>query len=167
MRTIQTAGVIAGLTLLITASAESQRAPKGGDMETRSDLHLGTWKLNDAKSKLNPEANRLTTSVYVPVGDSVRITVDGVDKDGKPVHDEWTGKFDGKDYPVIGDPRSDMRSYRKIDDRTLELIAKKAGKEITRGFIVISADGTSRTAIVMTSDASGNKVPFIAVYSKQ
>jgi hypothetical protein len=132
-----------------------------------ADPHMGTWKLNEAKSKLNPEAAKLTTAVYTPAGDSVRITVDGVDKDGRPVHDEWTGKFDGKDYPVTGDPRSDLRSYRKIDDHTLELTAKKAGKVVTGGFIVISADGTSRTAIAMTSDPSGNKVPFIAVYNKQ
>jgi len=38
---------------------------------------------------------------------------------------------------------------------------------VTGGFIVISADGTSRTFILMTSDPSGKKVPFIAVYDKQ
>jgi hypothetical protein len=132
-----------------------------------ADQHMGTWKLNEAKSKLNPEAAKITTSVYTPARDNVKITVDGVDKDGRPVHDDWTGKFDGKDYPVTGDPRSDTRSYRKIDDHTLELTAKKAGKVVAGGFIVISADGTSRTAIAMTSDPSGNKVPSIAVYDRQ
>lgn len=136
-------------------------------MHTRSDLHMGTWRLNEARSTLSPEANKITTTVYAPAGDSVKITVDGVDKDGQPIHDQWTGKFDGKDYPVTGDPRSDVRSYRKIDDHTLQLTVRKAGKEITGGFIVISADGTSRTAIVMTSDSNGNKVPFLAVYDKQ
>jgi hypothetical protein len=131
------------------------------------DPQMGTWKLNEAKSKLNAEVAKLTTAVYEPAGDGVKITVDGVDKDGKRVHDEWTGKFDGRDYPVTGDPRSDMRSYRKIDDHTLELTVRKAGKVVTGGFIVISADGMSRTAIVMTSDPSGRKVPFIAVYNKQ
>jgi hypothetical protein len=90
-----------------------------------ADPHMGTWKLNEAKSTLNPEASKFTTSVYAPAGDRVKITLDGFDKDGKPVHNEWTGKFDGKDYPVTGDPRSDMLSYRKIDDHTLELTVKK------------------------------------------
>jgi hypothetical protein len=139
----------------------------GVGLSLAGDPQMGTWKLNEAKSKLNPEAAKLTTAVYAPVGDRVKITVDGVDKDGAPVHDEWTGKFDGKDYPVTGDPRSDMRSYRKIDDHALELTAKKAGNVVTGGFIVISADGTSRTVILMTSDPSGKKVPFIAVYNKQ
>jgi hypothetical protein len=128
---------------------------------------MGTWKLNEAKSKLNPEAAKLTTAAWAPAGDSVKITVDGVDKDGGPVHDEWTGKLDGKDYPVTGDPRSDMRSYRKIDDHTFELTVKKAGKVVAGGFVVISADGTTRTAVAMTTDASGKNVPFIAVYNKQ
>jgi hypothetical protein len=30
----------------------------------------------------------------------VKITVDGVDANGKPAHNEWTGKFDGKDYSI-------------------------------------------------------------------
>src|SRR5215510_8933946 len=131
------------------------------------DPQMGTWKLNEAKSKLNPEANKIMTVAYAPAGDSVKITVDGVAKDGTPVHNEWTGKFDGKDYPVTSDPRSDMRSYRKIDDHTLEMTVKKAGNVLAGGFIVISADGMSRTFILMTSDPSGKKVPLIAVYDKQ
>jgi hypothetical protein len=131
------------------------------------DLRMGTWTLNEPKSTLNPEAAKLVTSVYAPAGDRVKITVDGVDKYGKPVHDEWTGKFDGQDYPVTGDPLSDMRSYRRIDDHTLELTVKKAGKVVAGGFIVFSADGTTRTAIALTRDSSGKMVPFLAVYDKQ
>jgi len=60
-----------------------------------------------------------------------------------------------------------MRSYRKIDDHTFELTVKKVGKVVAGGFIVISADGTTRTAVAMTTDASGKNVPLIAVYNKQ
>jgi len=34
-------------------------------------------------------------------------------------------KFDGKDYPVTGDPNSDMRSYTKVDEHTLGFNVKK------------------------------------------
>jgi hypothetical protein len=131
------------------------------------DPQMGTWKLNEAKSKLNPEGNKIMTVDFAPAGDSVKVTVDGVAKDGTPIHHEWTGKFDGKDYPVRSDPRSDMRSYRKVDDHTLEMTVKKAGNVVTGGFIVISADGKSRTFVLMKSDPSGNKVPVIAVFDKQ
>ena len=39
------------------------------------------------------------------------------------------------------DPSSDMRFYKKVNDHTLELTAKKAGKVTTTGRIVVSADG--------------------------
>jgi hypothetical protein len=129
--------------------------------------NMGTWKLNDAKSKFPPMAAKNNTVVYEAMGDKVKVTVDGTDGDGKPTHNEWTGMFDGKDYPLIGDPVSDTRSYKKIDDRTTELTNKKGGKVTATGRIVISADGKSRTVTVSGTDAKGNKVKSTAVYDKQ
>ena len=114
-----------------------------------------------------PGRERTHTVVYAAAGDKVKVTVEGTDTDGKPTHNEWTGKFDGKDYPVTGDPNSDMRSYKKIDDRTLELTVKKGGKVTTTGRIVVAADGKSRTVTTSGTDAKGNKVQIIAVYDKQ
>src|SRR5713226_4770632 len=85
-----------------------------------ADGFMGTWKLNEAKSKLAPGTGKNSTVVYEAAGDDVKVTVDGTDADGKPTHNEWTGKFDGKDYPVTGDATSDARSYKKVDDHTLE-----------------------------------------------
>jgi len=87
--------------------------------------HLGTWKLNEAKSKLSPGLPKNTTVTYEAVGDQIKATVDGVDGKGNPTHNEWTGKFDGKDYPVTGDPTSDARAYKAVDARTLDLTVKK------------------------------------------
>jgi hypothetical protein len=64
-----------------------------------SDMNMGTWKLNEAKSKFSPGAPKNNTVVYEAAGDSVKVTVDGTDGAGKPTHIEWTGKFDGNDYP--------------------------------------------------------------------
>jgi hypothetical protein len=131
-----------------------------------ADLTLGTWKLDEAKSKLATAAKN-STVIYAASGDSVKITVDGVDKDGKPVHNEWTGKYDGKDYVVTGDPNSDARSYTKVDDHTLTFSAKKAGKVTTNGKVSISADGKTRTVTVAATDASGKKTESTAVYNRQ
>ncbi len=132
-----------------------------------SDVQMGTWKVNEAKSKFSPGATKIHTVVYEAVGDNVKVTVDGTDSDGKPMHSEWTGNFDGKDYPVSGDPNSDARSYTRIDDRTLGLNAKKGGKVSTSGRIVVSADGKSRTVTTSGTDSKGNKVSSSAVYDKQ
>jgi hypothetical protein len=132
-----------------------------------ADPNMGTWKLNEAKSKLAAGATKNNTVVYEAAGDSVKITVDGIASDGKPVHHEWTGKYDGKDYPVTGDPNQDTRSYKKTDDRTLGFDAKKGGKVTLTGRVVVAADGKSRTVTSTVTDSSGKKVTNTAVYDKQ
>ena len=131
------------------------------------DVNMGTWKLNEAKSKLAPGATKNTTVIYEAAGDDVKITVEGTDSEGKPTRNEWTGKFDGKDYPVTGDPNSDARAYTKVDDHTLEFTVKKGDKVTTTGRVVVSADGKSRTVTTSGTDASGKKVSSTAVYDKQ
>jgi hypothetical protein len=132
-----------------------------------ADLQLGTWKLNETKSKIGAGGPKLTTVIYEPVGDSVKVTVDGVDGDGKPLHSEWTGKFDGKDQPVNGDATSDMRSYRKINDHTVAFTGKKGSKVVNRGRVVVAADGKSRTVTQTGTDPKGKKFSSTAVYDKQ
>lgn len=131
------------------------------------DANMGTWKLNEAKSKLSPGSPRNHTVAYAPAGDKVKVTVDGVDAEGKPSHNEWTGNFDGKDYPVTGDSNSDVRSYKRIDDRTLEFAGKKGANVTITGRVVVSADGKTRTVTTSGTDAKGNKVSSTAVYDKQ
>lgn len=129
--------------------------------------HLGTWKLNEAKSKSTPGVQKNLMVSYEVVGDNIKATLDGVDGKGKPSHNEWTGKFDGKDYPVTGDPTSDMRSYKKIDDHTMDATAKKDGKVTLTAHISISADGKTRSLTVHATDAAGKQVTSTSVYDKQ
>lgn len=132
-----------------------------------ADGFMGTWKLNEAKSKLSAGVPKNTTVVYEAAGDSVKITVEGTDSDGKATHSEWTGKFDDKDYPVAGDSTADVRSYKKVDEHTLTFANKKDGKVTLTGRIVISADGKTRTVNVTATDSKGNKASGTAVYDKQ
>ena len=122
-----------------------------------ADPLVGTWKLNEAKSKFTPGTGKNTRVVYETRGSQVRITADGVNPDGKPTHSEWIGKLDGKDYSITGDPNADMRSYRKVDDRTLDFTGKKGGKITVTGRVVVAADGKSRT--VTTSGTTGTTEP--------
>ncbi len=130
------------------------------------DATMGTWKLNEAKSKLAAGTPKNNTVVYEAAGDMVKITVDAIDADGKPVHHEWTGKVDEKDYPVPGDPTSDTRSYRKIDDRTLEFVGKRDGKVTVTGRVTHSADGKTRTVTTSMTDATGQKIESTGIYDK-
>ena len=131
------------------------------------DAFMGTWKLNEAKSTISAGSPKNTNVVYQATGDNVKVTSDGIGSDGNPTHIEWTGKFDGKDYPVTGDPNADTRSYKKVDDRTLELTSKKAGKVAVTGRMVVSADGKTRTVNTKGTDAAGKSFNNTAVFDKQ
>jgi hypothetical protein len=131
------------------------------------DLNLGTWKLNELKSKIPPGVTKNITVVYETVGDSIKVTTDGTDKDGQPLHTEWTGRFDGKDYPLTGDPTADSRSYTKIDAHRTAIANKKNGTVVITGRIVISADGRSRTLNLTGTASTGKKISSISVFDKQ
>jgi hypothetical protein len=132
-----------------------------------SDAQMGTWKLNEAKSKIAAGIPKNSTVVFEASGDSVKITIDGTDTKGNPTHSEWTGKLDGKDYPVTGDPNSDARSYKQIDDHTATFTVKKGGKVTITGRVVVSADGKTRTVTTSGTDPQGKKFKSTAAYDKQ
>ena len=108
-----------------------------------------------------------THVVYSSMLGQVKINTDGIVPRGKPSHVEWSGKFDGKDYPVSGDPNSDTRSCTKVNERTLTTANKKNGKVTVTGQIVVSADGKSRTVTLNGTTPKGKKFKNVAVYDKQ
>ena len=131
------------------------------------DGHMGTWKLNEAKSKIPAGQNKNHTVVYEAAGADTKVIVDGTDSTGAATHNEWTGKFDGKDYPVTGDPTSDTRAYRRVGASTLAMTIKKGGKVTVTGRIVLTANGKGRTVTTTGTDAQGKKFKTMTVYDKQ
>ena len=121
-----------------------------------ADVNVGTWKVNAAKSKNLPSDDKNTTIAIAAAGDSMKVTIDGIDAKNKPFHDEWTGKFDAKDYPVTGDPDTDTRAYKPINDHTWAITEKKGGKIVLSGRIIYSADGKTRTVTGTGTDAPNN-----------
>jgi hypothetical protein len=139
----------------------------GAAVSLAQSPQMGTWKLNEAKSKIPAGYQKNTTVIYAMDGDNVKVTTDGTDATGKPMQTSWTGKFDGKDYPLTGDPSSNSRSYIKVDDRTLTLTNKKDGKAVLTGRVVVSADGKTRTLKSTGTNAAGKTITSTAVYDKQ
>ena len=83
------------------------------------DAFMGTWKLDEAKSKITAGVPKNSTVVYTMDGDNVKVGIDGTDAKGQTFHSDWTGKFDGKEYALTGDSSTDMRSYKVINGHTL------------------------------------------------
>jgi hypothetical protein len=90
-----------------------------------------------------------------------------MDGEGNATHNEWTGKFNGKFFPVTGDPTSDERSYKVVNWRTLKLTGRKASKVTLNGTIMVSANGKIRTVTTSGLDAKGKRFRTVAVYDKE
>ena len=136
-------------------------------MAFAKDWNQGTWKLNEAKSKIAAGSAKNTKVVYSMDGAKVKCVVDGVDGAGKATHNEWVGMYDGNDHPVKGDPTTDTRALKKVNDSKYELTNKKGGKTTITGTIEFSADGKTRTLTTWSTDASGKKIENVAVYERQ
>ena len=128
--------------------------------------HLGTWKLNDAKSKLAPGMGKSTTVTYTEQKDKIKVTVEGVDKDGKPTHGVWVGKFDGKAHPAKGNMSWNSAANKEVNERTNDISTWKDGKMVWSGRIAVAADGKSRTVTINGTDEKGKKFSSKAVYDK-
>jgi hypothetical protein len=132
------------------------------------DSNVGTWKLNLAKSKYSPgPAPKSQTLKLEAAEDGVKYTADGVGPDGKPTHQEFSAKYDGKDYPFKGNPDADTISYKRIDAHTVEAVTKKGGKTTITAKVVVSPDGKTRTLTMTGKDAKGRDVNNTVVYDKQ
>jgi len=112
-----------------------------------ADPFVGTWKLNVAKSKSTDPSLMPKSEITKNEGidNGLKITIDGLDAWGKAYHIETSAKYDGKDYPVTGDPNMDYFAQKKIDPITIDEVGKKAGKEVWSGRSTVSKDGKMQT----------------------
>ena len=133
-----------------------------------ASAHFGTWKLNESKSTFASGATKNHTVTYAEAKDDmVMLTVDGTDKDGKPVHWTWTGKFDGKQYKVEGNPVIDTIGYKALNDHTNSATGMKDDKVVFTGTIKVAKDGKSRMVTTTMAGADGKKHTDKASYDKQ
>ncbi len=133
-----------------------------------TDVLVGTWKMNAAKSKYRPgPAPKSTTLKYEAQGDGLKITADIANADGTTQHELYTAKFDGKTYPVNGDPDRDMATMKRIDANTTEVMGTKGGKPTVNFRRVVSKDGKTLTLTETGTDGTGKKVNNVVVYEKQ
>jgi uncharacterized protein YpmB len=132
-----------------------------------ANAHIGTWKTNEAKSKQAPGMGKTNTVQYAEKKDKIQLTVDGMDKDGKPTHGVWTGTTDGKVYKVKGNLSWDAMAYKMVDDHTYDMTAMKDGKVAWTGHSVVSKDGKSRTLNISGTGADGKKFKAKLVYDRQ
>ena len=131
------------------------------------DPLVGTWTLDVSKSKFSPgPAPKSITLTFSETADGMKFVSDVVQSDGQPVHQEFTAKVDGKDYPVSGSPTADTVSLtRKGNARTR--VDKKGGKIVMTYEGRLSADGKTFTVQTKGTNAKGQPVSNSVVYVKK
>lgn len=133
-----------------------------------ASAHVGTWKLDESKSKLAPDSPKNQTVTYTEAADgAMTLTVDGVDKDGKAIHWTWTGKFDGKQNKVEGSDKIDSVAYKAMNGHTNSATGMKDGKIAFTGTIKVAPDGKSRMVTTHATGPDGKKHTDKAYYTKE
>ena len=147
------------------AKTAKTTAPKK-EAAKMANPHMGTWKFNEAKSKIAPGMGKNLTVVYTEEKSNMKVTVDGVDKDGKKTHGVWVGIADGKGYKTKGNLAWDAAAYKVVNDHTYEITTMKDGKVFAKGKSTVSADGKTRTVETAGTGADGKKFKNKSLYDK-
>ena len=133
-----------------------------------ADQHSGTWKMNTGQSKYSPGPAPNSLTVVIESDDSnYKLDATGADSDGKPIHVQYSAKFDGKDYPATGVANADAVSVKRIDANTVETVQKKDGKAVMTITSKVSKDGKTRTSTWRGKNAEGKDVHNVVVFEKQ
>ena len=132
-----------------------------------ASAQMGTWKLNESKSKFSSRARSTTVTYTAAKGDMVKVDVMGTDAEGKPMHWDWVGKFDGKSYKLKHNPNAEMAAYKMVDDHTNQITMTKAGgKTVAMTTVKVAKDGKSRMVTTTYIHADGKKETDKAFYDK-
>jgi ribosomal protein S30 len=135
-----------------------------------SNMSLGNWKLNVAKSKYDPgPAPKSATRTYEPFeGDGIKFTSDTVNADGSHTIVTFSAHYDGKPYPVRDSAnRFDMNALKRVDAYLGENTLTKAGKIVQQTRTVISKDGKTMTATQKSPPDATRRVNNVLVFEKQ
>jgi hypothetical protein len=134
-----------------------------------ADPLVGTWKLSLSKSKLGPDPGLKSAIIQVEEdGDTFRVRLATIDTEGKPATVSYSVKKDGKEYPVSGPSVPNGTTiWRRIDERTTEMIALQHGKELNLKRVVVSPDGRTQTVTQSGSDSEGHRYSIVYIWEKQ
>lgn len=157
MRTIPLATALAATVMLTSSPAL-----------WASDPLDGTWDLDLAASTYNPgPARKSDTRVYRTDGKTIHMTGKATFADGSSDEIEYKGAYDGKDYPVTGNPRVDTIAQVKVDEYTVKTTTKRAGKVTATSTRVLAKDGKTMTVTTRGTTEKGTAFDNTLVFHKR
>src|SRR5688500_12771643 len=109
-------------------------------------LWFGVWQQIPPTEKwFNPWPYQKVTLRIEPTDDGLRVVYDMVRRRGGITHMEWSGRFDGRDYPVQGVDYVLTNAYTQISERSYQIVVRVDGGEAAVATAVVSADGSRMT----------------------
>jgi hypothetical protein len=109
-------------------------------------LWNGTWHLNAAASKFqSPGKEQSETRTYDISGGKVTMKSSSKDAAGKELNFSYSAAWNGKSYPMVGNPNADSISLTAVSDRALKANSRLHGKLAVQSTATVSADGKHLT----------------------
>jgi hypothetical protein len=128
----------------VTGEVTSTRVKPGS---AGSHALSGSWRT----AKVDSISNNGLTVTYQGTAEGLKMS--------DPNGNSYDAKFDGKDYPIQGDPGHTLVSLKRVGDDTIEETDKREGKIVGINRMTISKDGKS-IAVEYTDKEHGTKTTF-------
>jgi hypothetical protein len=153
---------IAAAALLIVVSGFSRT------VAAQQPPWVGTWQqVPPARKWFDPWPYQKVTLRIEASDDGLRVIYDMVRRRGGIQHMEWSGRFDGKDYAVQGVDYVLTNAYRKLSDRSYEIVVKVDGRAAAVATAVVSPDGGTLNVDTREQDENGRTVTTTARYLRR
>ena len=129
---------------------------------------FGSWQQVPPEKKwFDPWPYQKVTLRIEPSDEGLRVVYDMVRRRGGMQHMEWSGRFDGRDYPVQGADYVLTNAYRRLSDSSYEITVRVDGREVAVATAVVSHDRSRLTVETVERDAAGNPKKTTAVYTRR
>mgnify|MGYP006272540671 CR=1 FL=1 len=132
------------------------------------DAWFGAWRLDLERSTYEPGPRpyRRASRTIEPWRGGVKVVDEMVGERGGVLHTEWTGRFDGEDYPTKGVDDPLTCAYRRVDARAYDVVTKVDGRRRALSHTVLSPDGRTITTLTIGRNTFGGEFKAITVYRK-
>lgn len=106
----------------------------------------GTWHLNAGKSKFSASTKEASeTRTYDVSGGKVTMKSTSKDPSGKEMSFSYSAAWDGKPYPMVGNPNADSISLTAVSGHKIKAKSMLKGKLTVQSTASVSADGKHLT----------------------
>jgi hypothetical protein len=149
------------LALIVGSLVLTAPQPTFANPNAPSAQWEGTWQLNMAHSKFATPGKRSETRTYRINGNKVKLTSTGTDARGKAEKFSYSAAYDGKWYPMVGNPRGDSIALTLDNPRVSKAKVRRNGVLTATASLEVSADGKHLTLNRKTLNAK--KAPTVEV----